>query len=347
MEGEKNNRTAEGKATLKEKEEGKRRLALKFLSGKYAGGIFTLPESGNLIIGRSSKADIILAEEMVSRKHARLIITPQQDVYIEDLQSTNGTFINGERVEKSPLSEGDRILVGTSIMKLMTMAGQSRRGRKITSETFRSASQTATPVASPPPTKITSQFHKQPPTPTMEGVLSEIPLTDLLQMFSSTKKSGVLKLKWNNKTASIYLKDGNIIYASYHKLYDMPGKKALFRLLRLNEGHFLFLPYTDPPEFAQLIEEPPEFLIMEGLRRLDELNLIEKKFNFQGSKLVFNFPLLHPLKQLDEKQLDVFQMLYKPVDYETILDLSPYEDLETAQILTGLFEKNYIRKESG
>ena len=91
--------------------------ALKFISGKYQGGEFPLKGDKQLIIGRSSELDMVLVEDMVSRKHAKISITNGK-ITIEDLGSTNGTFVNGEKVKTSRLKEGDRILIGTSILKL-------------------------------------------------------------------------------------------------------------------------------------------------------------------------------------------------------------------------------------
>ena len=47
-------------------------LGLKFISGKYKGAAFAVPDGGELIIGRSGERDIVLEEEMVSRQHAKV-----------------------------------------------------------------------------------------------------------------------------------------------------------------------------------------------------------------------------------------------------------------------------------
>jgi pSer/pThr/pTyr-binding forkhead associated (FHA) protein len=65
---------------------------------------------------------MVLVEDMVSRKHAK-ISTVGAQVVIQDLGSTNGTFVNGEKVKKIKLKEGDRILIGTSIIKLVAVDG--------------------------------------------------------------------------------------------------------------------------------------------------------------------------------------------------------------------------------
>src|SRR3954447_16931851 len=94
--------------------------ALRFISGKYQGGEFPLRMEREIVIGRSSDLDMVLVEDMVSRKHAK-ISTSNGQIVISDMGSTNGTFVNGEKVKQQRLKEGDRILVGTSILKLVSV----------------------------------------------------------------------------------------------------------------------------------------------------------------------------------------------------------------------------------
>src|SRR5579859_3328515 len=96
--------------------------ALKFISGKYQGGEFPLKIDKQVVIGRSSELDMVLVEDMVSRKHAKIMVADGK-ITIEDLGSTNGTFVNGEKIKQARLKEGDRILIGTSILKLVNQGG--------------------------------------------------------------------------------------------------------------------------------------------------------------------------------------------------------------------------------
>lgn len=63
------------------------------------------------LIGRSTDADLWLGDDGVSRKHARLV-KEGNDLYIEDLNSANGTFVQGERITKQKLNDGDQIQFG-------------------------------------------------------------------------------------------------------------------------------------------------------------------------------------------------------------------------------------------
>ena len=102
------------------------RLALRFISGKYQGGEFPLEEKREIIVGRSSDLDMVLVEEMVSRRHARIQLV-DGSVNIDDLGSTNGTFVNGERVTHAELQEGDRVLIGSNILKVVATDPGSMR----------------------------------------------------------------------------------------------------------------------------------------------------------------------------------------------------------------------------
>ena len=85
---------------------------LKFISGKYQGGEFPLRPNREIIIGRSSDLDMVLVEDMVSRKHAK-ISTDDETVSIQDLGSTNGTFVNGVRLTSNRrLAPGDVLRIG-------------------------------------------------------------------------------------------------------------------------------------------------------------------------------------------------------------------------------------------
>jgi pSer/pThr/pTyr-binding forkhead associated (FHA) protein len=63
-------------------------------------------------VGRATRADFVLDAAMVSRFHCRLTVSKAGALEVEDLQSTNGTFVNDHRVERLSLVHGDRLRVG-------------------------------------------------------------------------------------------------------------------------------------------------------------------------------------------------------------------------------------------
>ncbi len=73
----------------------------------------------SIVLGRSSRADIQIDQESVSRSHCKLINTGQS-IMLRDLGSTNGTFVNEELVDEYVLRDGDFIKVGRCIFKFLT-----------------------------------------------------------------------------------------------------------------------------------------------------------------------------------------------------------------------------------
>jgi two-component system cell cycle response regulator len=73
-------------------------------------------EAPSLVIGRSAKADLQIEDCAVSRLHARISRTPDGAFRIEDLGSTNGTFLGSRRVTVAPLRTGDRVQLGPTAL---------------------------------------------------------------------------------------------------------------------------------------------------------------------------------------------------------------------------------------
>src|SRR6202051_195669 len=170
---------------------GARSYVLRFISGKYQGGEFPIQPDKPIVVGRSRDLDMVLVEDMVSRKHARIAMQTDQ-IWIEDLGSTNGTFVNGEKIKRARLKEGDRVLIGTSILKLI--AGDAPREGMDAKRELESVAQA----------RRTSQQR------TMSGSIEEVPLPDLLQLFGTSKKSGILVIRTEEDIGRIYMRKGLI-----------------------------------------------------------------------------------------------------------------------------------------
>jgi hypothetical protein len=101
-----------GKALGGEAAGGLPRLRVESAPGMRAGAAYDLSQGA--VLGRGGDADIVLEDQFSSTRHARLV--PQGDVVVlEDLGSTNGTFLNGEPLSgPQPLHVGDRIRIGDS-----------------------------------------------------------------------------------------------------------------------------------------------------------------------------------------------------------------------------------------
>jgi pSer/pThr/pTyr-binding forkhead associated (FHA) protein len=73
---------------------------------------FRILPGGVRTIGRATGADFIVDAPLISRVHCRLTASADGSLEVRDLDSTNGTYINGERIETGRLTSGDRLGVG-------------------------------------------------------------------------------------------------------------------------------------------------------------------------------------------------------------------------------------------
>ena len=83
--------------------------AIRFLNGKLAGQTIPL-QIGNYTLGRSEECQIVVAESGVSKKHLELEVT-EEGVSVIDLRSSNGTFINGIKIQEKNIQKGDKVSV--------------------------------------------------------------------------------------------------------------------------------------------------------------------------------------------------------------------------------------------
>jgi pSer/pThr/pTyr-binding forkhead associated (FHA) protein len=92
-------------------------MELVVVDGPDAGRVFPLGEAS--VLGRDATAAIRLIDEEVSRRHA-ILSTSGESVQVEDLGSSNGTFVEGERVEGEAveLKPGDSMRVGKTTLQL-------------------------------------------------------------------------------------------------------------------------------------------------------------------------------------------------------------------------------------
>ncbi len=90
------------------------RAILTVISGASAGRVHSLSD-GVTLIGRARDAHLRFDEAGVSRVHARVMGGDGGGYVIEDLESTNGTFVAGERVKRTELQSGDRVNIGPHV----------------------------------------------------------------------------------------------------------------------------------------------------------------------------------------------------------------------------------------
>lgn len=170
----------------------------------------------------------------------------------------------------------------------------------------------------------------------VEGKLSQIPLTDLLQLFHMNRRTGTIELRRQEpgrpeELGKLFLRDGNLLQAT---VGSVDGEKALFRLLAWREGSFAFTP--NRVKVAARILAPTRALLMEGMRQIDEWERMRGSLPPLDAQLVLavdagRLPnVVHPLTQEVLLLLEIYDVVGDLVDHCSHPD---YQVLRTLQTL--------------
>jgi hypothetical protein len=296
---------------------------LRFVAGKDQGREFPLPPDLTIVIGRVSDVDLLLLDEKVSRKHAK-ISTHQGQVLIEDLASRNGTFVNGARIRSVELKEGDQIIIGASTIKLQSLGEAKPRSPQPIAPGAQAAS-------SPSPTGSAL----------ISGSISEMPLPDLLQLFDNSRKSGVLTIRSSQGIGKVYLREGQVYHAEIEANPIVKPRKAFYRMFAWTEGAFDLKPLGEHI-VAEEIAESTTSLVLEGVRQLDEIRILEPKLPRRGARLHAAEPLPGNLRDLATEEIQLFQLVLHHSTLETVIDNFPGTDFDAYTCLLDLMRRGFV-----
>jgi len=250
-------------------------LMFKFISGKYKGGEFPL-DKNVIVIGRHSDLEMVLSEDMVSRRHAKISMSGAS-VILEDMGSTNGTFVNGSRIKKIKLKLNDRILIGTSIAKLIDSSD--------TGQNMEDAAKIGTNAVS--------------------GSIEDIPIPEVLQLLATSKKTGVLKVTSGAISAEIHLLQGvfrDVVMVGS----DVDPKKILFKLIKLGSGFFEF-EQKDPSSIGNSLNITLDAFLLEAAKYEDEVGLEDLDFELDEDEelILDDFDEVDDLDDASDDVLDL------------------------------------------
>ena len=89
-----------------------RMWTLKSIDPEDAGLTFRILPGTLKTVGRAPRSDFVVDSALVSRVHCRLELSAANTLELEDLGSTNGTLVNGKKVTKVTLNDGDMVTIG-------------------------------------------------------------------------------------------------------------------------------------------------------------------------------------------------------------------------------------------
>jgi hypothetical protein len=204
-------------------------------------------------LGRSAGCDLRLPAADASRRHASVTWRGDRAV-LRDLGSTNGTFLNGQRVEgEALLASGDRITIGGldvlywRVEPVAAPAGPAagtRAGEAPTIVSFRPAAGAEA----------------------LRGDLARVPLFAVLQMLELGSQTGCLEVEAPEGAARLWLEAGRLVHAEAPKAR---GLEAALAAAVATRGRFEFAAGSPAPERS--FEASVTEVILEATRLLDEV----------------------------------------------------------------------------
>ena len=307
---------------------------LKFLTGKYKGEEFPLgPDGGHFIAGRSSEADLVLADDAVSRKHARFYIERRR-TWVRDLSSRNGTLVNGVPIKRHCLRPGDRVAIGASLMSVQIakpsqVGAAPRAGEKKQARTR--------------PTTLDFSGRS------MAGNIEEIPLAGVLQFLAASRKSGNLQVRdaETNRVGRVYMRDGFIANAVIEgSATGLRPEKAVMRMLGWVKGTFSLENATAEAGDEKVVASI-EHVLMESARQQDEIVHLAERTPVPRYNQEVTLAQPSPLRwrTLPPEQLDLVQDLAEGRGWAHILDTYAADDLELTRLIVELRKKRIVEWE--
>jgi len=172
-----------------------------------------------------------------------------------------------------------------------------------------------------------------------QGSLSELPLPDVIQLVSSSGKTGCFHLTDGDVKGQIYIQEGKIVHA---QVEDLSGEEAVYQLAIWSRGEFFF--ETGASVAANTITKTNTNLLMEAARRLDEWRVLQKKV--PSMELVPEFVI--PEGREGQINLNTSEwLILSKIDgrrsIKAIANASSHSTFEACKILYGLIATNLIR----
>ncbi len=172
-----------------------------------------------------------------------------------------------------------------------------------------------------------------------QGSLSELPLPDVIQLVSSSGKTGCFHLTDGDIKGQIYIHEGKIVHA---QVEDLSGEEAVYQLAIWSRGEFFF--ETGAAVAANTIAKTNTNLLMEAARRLDEWRVLQKKV--PSMELVPEFVI--PEGREGQINLNTSEwLILSKIDgrrsIKAIANASSHSTFEACKILYGLIATNLIR----
>jgi hypothetical protein len=165
------------------------------------------------------------------------------------------------------------------------------------------------------------------------GSLEDVAVVDLLQTIAVSGKSGVALVHRGNREAQLYFRKGQLVDA---EVGDLRGEEAVYRTITWTTGTFdLEFRAVDRPA---VIDAPTHALLMEGLRRVDELGRLAEQLPPENTVVdIDHEALVGRLNEIPDELNGVLRLIDGKRTLLDLIDGSPFDDLSTLTVLSKFY----------
>lgn len=300
---------------------------------------FDLSTRARVTIGRHESNDLPLSSRTVSNFHAE-IVKENEGLFVRDLGSTNGTFVNENPVDREQVATGDRIRIGNHVMTLQLkpvdrddeaflryqkspqVLGPGTRGR-IISMSGRSGDAMKTIRGTDP---------------------NDFTFPDLLKLLSSSSQSVRAVLRREDENAHVIIHKQTIVHAEYG---NTDGEKALYRLFGWREGFYEIEALRPQEEIRRTITLPVDTLIMEGMGHAAELGRLVATLPPLGAPLRIKEDCPLPMSAHSPEEIEMFQLIVRHETIGAVLEKSSFADVRVLRLIDSLLRKGVFETHKG
>ncbi len=292
---------------------------------------YALAQFSRVGIGRHESNEIQLPSRAVSNFHAE-ILKEDGALVIRDLGSTNGTRVNGERIDRSPVAPGDSIRIGNHVLSLQlrptSAGGPARAGADgfVPGARGRILAPKARPSADAD-----------------ESGTLDLALGDLLRRLVGRTESLRVVLERQGGKAEIFFNRERLFHVAYERAV---GEKALYRLFSWHDGNYEIQALSDAISHPVTICLPLDALVVEGMDHAQELGKLIAALPPLAVPLRLKEDCPLPLTAHSPAEIEIFQAIIRHETIERVLESSPWTDVHVARLIASLLGKGVFEARS-
>jgi sulfur carrier protein ThiS len=292
---------------------------------------FDLSESSRATIGRHESNDLQLVSRTVSNYHAEIVLD-DEGLLMRDLDSTNGSHLNGKKVAEHRLKNGDRIRIGNHQMTVHLerlddqKQGFFRYRRNPESFAVGTKGKIISTRATSPRAKKTLQVDNP----------HDLSLADLLKILTTNAKSVVLELWKGEEKGRVYIQKDKIIHAKYR---GAEGEKALCRFFGWQDAEYEIVEFSNSSEVNRTINLPADTLILEGMSQMSELARLISELPPLEVPLALKEDCTLPVSAHSAAEIEIYMSIIRHRTIAAVLEETPMTDCRALRLIRALIKK--------